>query len=120
MKISKEDFEKMKAKYDREIKKGKPATAQGKDIEDQTNWIFYTKEDLLEALNQEGVVGLRFYPVEYTPETAREFYGEEGGEYVGRLGMVYSPIIKNTVSDSTTDMEGGYFDRGKLCPPNCE
>jgi hypothetical protein len=47
MKISKEDFESMKKKYDKEVKKGKPAkNKKGKDKIDQTNWIFFNRETL--------------------------------------------------------------------------
>ncbi|AMQ55491.1 hypothetical protein [Algoriphagus sanaruensis] len=120
MKISQEDFEQMKAKYDQEIKKGKSAKSNGKDIDDQTNWIYYTKEDLFEALNQEGVQGLRFYFTEYTKEVAEKFYGPDAEAYVGRLGMVYSPMIKSSENDAVTDTNGGYYDRGMLCPPVCQ
>jgi hypothetical protein len=47
MRISKEDFESMKAKYDKEVKKGKPAKdKENKDKTDQTNWIFFDREIL--------------------------------------------------------------------------
>lgn len=127
MKISKEDFEKMKAKYDQEVKKGKPAKGNKHDIENQTNWESYTKEDLLEVLNQEGVIGLKFHLTEYTQEVAEEFYGADAELYVGRINLVYSPIYASSGSDKSlvnrsADLEGGdeYYDKGNLCPPTCQ
>ena len=117
MKISKEDFEKMKAKYDQEVKKGKPAKGNKHDIENQTNWESYTKEDLLEVLNQDGVIGLKFHLTEYTQETAEEFHGSDAAQYVGRLNLVYSPIYAENVAGKT---EEEYYDRGQLCPPTCQ
>lgn len=120
MKISKEDFEKMKAKYDQEVKKGKPAKGPKHNIENQTNWESYTKEDLLEVLNQEGVIGLKFHLTEYTQEVAEEFHGADAELYVGRINLVYSPVYAD--SDLSGSAEGGdeYYDRGVTCPPHCQ
>ena len=47
MKISKVDFESMKAKYDKEVKKGKPAKGKNdKEKDNQTDWIFFDRETL--------------------------------------------------------------------------
>lgn len=122
MKISKEDFEKMKAKYDKEVKKGKPGRGNKHDIEDQTNWISYTKEDLMEVLGQEGVTGIKFHFTEYPKDVAEEFYGPDADLYVGRLALVYSPIYASSGADRSGDLEGGgeYYDRGQSCPPTCQ
>lgn len=122
MKISKEDFEKMKAKYDQEIKKGKPGKGSEHDIEDQTNWIAYTKEDLMEVLSQDGVTGIKFHFTEFPQDVAEEFYGKEADLYVGRLGLVYSPIYAGSGADRSGSVEGGdeYYDRGVSCPPKCQ
>lgn len=127
MKISKEDFEKMKAKYDQEVKKGKPAKGNKHDIENQTNWESFTKEDLLEVLNQEGVTGLKFYLTEYPQDVAEEFFGKDADLYVGRLNLVYSPIYATSGSDKSlanrsADLEKGdeYYNRGVTCPPHCQ
>ena len=121
MKISKEDFEKMKAKYDQEVKKGKPAKGNKHDIEDQTNWESFTKEDLLEVLNQEGVTGLKFYLTEYPQDVAEEFFGKEADLYVGRLNLVYSPIYASSGTERSGSAERDeYYDRGTVCPPTCQ
>jgi hypothetical protein len=127
MKISKEDFEKMKAKYDKEVKKGKPGKGNKHDIDNQTNWVAYTKDDLMQVLGQDGVTGLKFHFTEYPKDVAEEFYGNEADLYVGRLGLVYSPIYASSGADrSSADRSGGleggdeYYDKGTTCPPTCQ
>ena len=122
MKIRKEDFEKMKAKYDKEVKKGKPGKGNKHHIENQTNWVAYTKEDLMEVLGQDGVTGLKFHFTEYPKDVAEEFYGKEADHYIGRLGLVYSPIYASSGADRSGSMEGGeeYYDKGQTCPPVCQ
>ncbi|GAB3228015.1 molecular chaperone DnaK [Algoriphagus aestuariicola] len=122
MKITKEQFEEMKAKYDKEVKKGKPAKGPRHDIENQTNWESYSKEDLMEVLNQDGVIGLKFHLTEYTQKVAEEFHGADAAEYVGRINLVYSPIYADSGADRSGRVEGGdeYYDRGTTCPPTCQ
>lgn len=127
MKISKEYFDQMKAKYDKEVKKGKPGKDKTHDIENQTDSVSYTKEDLMEVLGQDGVTGIKFHFTEYTQQVAEEFYGKDADLYVGRLGLVYSPIYASSGSDKSltnrsADLEGGdeYYDKGQSCPPFCE
>lgn len=122
MKISKQDFEGMKAKYDKEVKKGKPGKDNNnKDVTEQTNWVSHTKEDLMEVLNQEGVTGIKFHFTEYTQKVAEEFYGKEAERYVGRIGFVYSPIYDSSVSAKSASLDGEeYYDIGTSCPPKCE
>lgn len=120
MKISKADFEQMKAKYDQEVKKGKSGKDQKGEIDNQTSWVSYSKEDLMEVLNQEGVTGIKFYFTEYTQKTAEEFYGDQADLYVGRLALVYSPQYDSESKNQAADSNGEYYDRGKTCPPNCQ
>lgn len=120
MKISKQDFDQMKAKYDQEVKKGKPAQGKNHDIENQTNWISYKKEDLMEVLGQDGVTGIKFYFTEYPQDVAEEFYGPEADLYVGRLALVYSPIYATSSEGQSGDGDGEYYDIGNLCPPSCQ
>lgn len=120
MKISKQDFEEMKAKYDKEVKKGKPGKDKNdNDVTEQTNWIFHTKEDLMEVLKQEGVTGIKFHITEYTQKLAEEFYGAEADKYVGRLGLVYSPTFESSNNDRSNESDQ-YYDRGTVCPPRCQ
>ena len=110
----------MKAKYDQEVKQGKPGKDQKQEISNQTNWVSYTKEDLMEALGQDGVTGIRFHFIEYPQKVAEEFYGKEADLYVGRLGLVYSPIYDNDTKNQEVESTGEYYDRGQLCPPKCQ
>jgi len=120
MKISKADFEQMKAKYDQEVKKGKPGKDKKQEIDNQTNWVSYTKADLLEVLNQEGVTGIKFHFTEYTQKVAEEFYGDQADLYVGKLGLVYSPVYDSDEKNKAAESNGEYFDRGQVCPPQCQ
>lgn len=120
MKISKENFDQMKAKYDQEIKKGKEAKGPKHNVEDQTNWVSYTKEDLMEVLGQEGVTGIKFHFTEYTQKVAEEFYGKEADLYVGRIGLVYSPIYDSSAAKSVNLDGDEYYDKGTNCPPKCQ
>jgi hypothetical protein len=121
MKISKEDFEQMKAKYNQEVKKGKPGKDKNREIDNQTDWISYTKEDLMEVLNQEGVTGIKFHFTEYTQKVSEEFYGDEADLYVGRLGLVYSPLFDSSESTRSANLvEDEYYDKGATCPPSCQ
>lgn len=120
MKISKADFDQMKGKYDKEIKKGKPGKDKdNKDVTEQTNWVSHTKDGLMEVLNQEGVTGIKFYFTEYTQKIAEEFYGDQADLYVGRLGLVYSPIYGSSGKIKSSEEED-YYDRGVTCPPICQ
>jgi hypothetical protein len=121
MKITKEQFEEMKAKYDVEVRIGKPAQGSKGEIRDQTNWISYTKEDLMEVLSQEGVTGIKFHFTEYSQKVAEDFYGEDADQYVGRLNLVYSPIGSSSVDKQSARGAGDeYYDKGQTCPPICQ
>jgi hypothetical protein len=121
MKITEEEFRDMKAKYAEEVGIGKIGQGSKGEIIDQTDWISYTKEDLMEALGQDGVTGMKFYFVEYSEKVAEDLYGKDGYQYVGRLGLVYSPIL--ATSDATASQKGAsrdeYYDKGTTCPPSC-
>ncbi|MDN3204291.1 molecular chaperone DnaK [Algoriphagus sediminis] len=126
MNISRKDFEQMKAKYDKEVKKGRTGTRRGGEVKDQTNWVFFDRETLEGLLDKAGKdpkkSGIKFYFTEYTTEIAEQFYGKEAEEYDGRLTLVMSPA--NLDGDSAKDVEsrdgGTYANRGNQCPPKCE
>ncbi|MEN2281705.1 molecular chaperone DnaK [Algoriphagus sp. SE2] len=128
MKISKEDFESMKAKYDKEVKKGKPAKDnKDKDKINQTSWIFFdreTLEGLLEKADKDPKVGgIQFYFTEYTEETAKKFYPNEAEDYTGQLTLVMRAAnLKETqqVSRGVAGDEEEYQNRGVQCPYVCE
>lgn len=110
----------MKAKYDQEVKKGKPAKGDKHVSENQTNWISYSKEDLMEVLGQDGVTGIKFHFTEYPKNVAEDFYGPEADLYVGRLTLVYSPIYATSGDLRSADGDGQYYNRGYTCPPTCQ
>ncbi|MHA7129602.1 molecular chaperone DnaK [Algoriphagus namhaensis] len=126
MKISKKDFEGMKAKYDEEVKKGKPAKGVNGDRKDQTSWIFFDRETLEHLLAQADkdpkVGGIQFFFTEYTEETAKKFHPEDVEGYTGQLTLVLKAanFTENELTSvEAEDEDGGYQNNGTQCPPRC-
>ncbi len=128
MKISKADFESMRGKYDKEVKKGKPAKdTNGNDKTNQTNWIFLdrgTLEELLAKTDKDPKVGgVQFYFTEYTEETAKERYPTESEKYVGQMTLVMraANLKENKLQSVNLDATGDeYQSSGTECPYRCE
>jgi hypothetical protein len=127
MKISKEDFESMKTKYDKEVKKGKSAKGKnGKDKIDQTNWIFFDRETLERLLAKADkdpkVGGIQFYFTEYTEEVASKYYPNDVDKVTGALTLVMRPANLQEGQDSVKILETGddFENRGTMCPPFCK
>lgn len=127
MKISKDDFESMQAKYDKEVKKGKPAkNKNGKDKVDQTNWIFFdrgTLEGLLAKADADPKKGgIQFYITEYTEEVAAKYYPNDVEQLTGALTLVMraANLDENKVSVTLQGTEEDYENRGNICPPFCD
>lgn len=128
MKISKEDFESMKAKYDDEVKKGKPAKGKKeKNKTNQTSWIFFDRETLegllAKADKDPAVGGIQFYITEYTEETAEKFYPKEASEYTGQMTLVMraANLKGNQILEvELSEGDDAYQNRGHQCPYICE
>jgi hypothetical protein len=122
MKITEEQFKDMKEKYTQEVKIGKAGRGIHGEIDNQTNWVSYKKEDLLKVLDREDVTGIKFYFTEYSQKVAEELYGNDADKYVGRLALVYSPIsdTSGTGEASRGTERDEYYDKGTSCPPHCE
>lgn len=121
MKISKEEFEQMKAKYNQEVKKGKPGIGKKGDVDNQTDWIFFDRETLEKVLAQADADpkkgGIKFYITEYTKEVAEKYHPNDGDTYEGRLTLFFEAANLDTLGQ-----EGGASleNIGTLCPPRCE
>ncbi|EAZ82197.1 hypothetical protein [Algoriphagus machipongonensis] len=125
MKISKEDFKSMQKKYDKEVKKGKPAKdKKGKDKVDQTNWIFFnreTLEGLLEKADKDPKKGgIQFYITEYTEEVAQKYHPKEVEQLTGALTIVMRPANLEEDQLTLTAGEEDYENNGRICPPFCD
>lgn len=126
MKISKEDFESMKAKYDKEVKKGKPAKgAKGKDKDNQLNWVFInraTLEGLLAKADENPTVGgIQFFVTEYTEDTAKKVHPNQAAAYEGQLTLVMRAAnLKDNQLIFLDDDAGGFEGGGMECPYLCE
>jgi hypothetical protein len=121
MKISKADFEQMKAKYDQEVKKGKPGKGKNGEVNDQTDWLFVDRQTLEEILADPKATGIKIYLTEYTEDVAKAYYPEDPEQYVGRLNLVLTGSSDNGKED-ILDGNGNttYYDRAKVCPPYCQ
>ncbi|SFT75798.1 hypothetical protein SAMN04489724_2056 [Algoriphagus locisalis] len=125
MKISKEDFESMKLKYSKEVKKGKPAkNKKGKDKTDQTNWIFFNRETLegllAKADKDPKKGGIQFYITEYTEEVAAKYHPKEVEELTGALTLVMRAANLDEDQITLTGEEDEFQNDGMCCPPFCE
>ncbi|WP_339697732.1 molecular chaperone DnaK [Algoriphagus aquimarinus] len=126
MKISKEDFDSMQAKYDQEVKKGKPGKGvKDKDKDHQLNWVFFdraTLEGLLAKVDEDPTVGgIQFYITQYTEETAKKVYPNEAAAYAGQLTVVMRAA--NLKDNQLVFLGGsgeGYVVGGIECPFLCE
>ena len=128
MKIDKKDFEAMKAKYDTEVKKGKPAKGKkGGNKSNQTDWIFIDRETLegllAKADKDPKVGGVQFYFTEYTEETAEKTHPKEGAAYCGQLTLVMRAANlkeKKLVSVGEGKVKDEYENGGVTCPYVCD
>ncbi|PZX58159.1 molecular chaperone DnaK [Algoriphagus chordae] len=127
MKIDKSDFESMKAKYDKEVKKGKTAKGKkGKDKLDQTNWIFFDRETLEKLLAKADKDpkkgGIQFYITEYTEEVATKYHPKEVEQLTGALTLVMRPanVENELVIPLLKGGEDEYENNGRICPPYCD
>ncbi|MBB6326840.1 hypothetical protein FHS59_002468 [Algoriphagus iocasae] len=125
MKISKEDFESMRVKYDKEVKKGKPAKGKkNKDKTDQTNWIFFDRETLegllAKADKDPKKGGIQFYITEYTEEVASKYHPKEVEQLTGALTIVMRAANLDKSNLTLTNPEEDYQNNGRICPPFCD
>ena len=118
----------MKSKYDKEVKKGKPAQGKNeKDKTNQTNWIFFdreTLEGLLAKVDKDPKIGgIQFYFTEFTEETAKKIYPNEAAVYTGQMTLVMRAANlegSQLVSYGNVGDDEGYEGGGTQCPYRCE
>ncbi len=126
MKISKEEFEEMRAKYDAEVRQGKPAQTKDGDKTNQTNWLFFDRETLERLLKQADSDpkkgGVQIFLTEYTEEVAKKYYPESYESIVGSLTLVLcaANIDENALTRVASEAgEVNYENNGQMCPPRC-
>lgn len=127
MKISKEDFTQMRAKYSAEVRQGKPAQTLTGENTDQSSWLFFDRETLEGLLAQVDkdpkIGGIQFFLGEYTEEVAKKLYPKSYESYVGSLTLVLCPANIKEGKLSRVELGGGgttYENQGELCPPHCQ
>ncbi|MBN7810039.1 molecular chaperone DnaK [Algoriphagus sp. H41] len=119
MKIEKKDFEKMRAKYAREIGSGKPATNKKGKIKKQTDWIFFDRKSLEAILAETDPEkgGIRFYFTEYTSRTAKKYHPKQGELYNGLMTLVYEAASCEALAEEPGE---DFENVGHSCPPTCQ
>lgn len=123
MKISKKDFQQMKKKYAKEVKKGRPAKTRRFRIADQTDWIYFDRETLERILSKSDPDpkkgGIIFHFTEYTEEVAMKNHPENPEDYEGLLTLVLEPASPPTEGKLAKSSMESYENRGYQCPPRC-
>ncbi|MBD8488771.1 hypothetical protein IFO69_08445 [Echinicola sp. CAU 1574] len=138
-KLTKKQFRKLRRKYGKEIGKGYPGVnKKGKEIKDQTEWIWFSRKEIEEVLSKTDAEkgGIKFYFGEYD-ESFESILGEE---YVGRLTLAMVPSNKEGEKDFVElgvssidrmslmaeegegdgdDEEEDAYNFGNICPPTC-
>jgi hypothetical protein len=122
MKISKKDFNQMKKKYDDEIRKGGKGQGPSRNVDNQTNWIFFDRKTIEELLQKTDPDkgGIRIYFTEYTEETAQQLYPDNPDDYIGKLNLVISPANAEGTMLTHAGVAEEYYNKGASCPPTCE
>ncbi|AFL83291.1 hypothetical protein Belba_0636 [Belliella baltica DSM 15883] len=106
-----------------------------KPIEKQTDWVWFDRETIEEALKKadaDGKVGgLKMYFGQYNKETIAMIPADrpKREDYIGRISLVLVPTNKTDGglqeigdaigSDDSDEEEEDGWNGGKLCPPNC-
>ncbi|GAA0877800.1 hypothetical protein GCM10009119_07680 [Algoriphagus jejuensis] len=127
MKISKEDFQEMRAKYTAEVRQGKPAQTLTGENTNQTSWLFFNRETLEGLLAQVDkdpkVGGIQIFMAEYDEKTAKKLYPNSYELVVGSLTLVLCPANLKESKLTRVELEDGgttYENHGEICPPHCQ
>lgn len=106
-----------------------------KPIEKQTDWVWFDRETIEEALKKadaDGKIGgLKMYFGQYNKETIAMIPADrpKREDYIGRISLVLIPTNKTEGglqeigdaidSDDSDEEEEDAFNGGKTCPPDC-
>ncbi|MFC0262509.1 hypothetical protein [Fontibacter flavus] len=126
-----EEFRKFIEAYNKHGKKSKKARGQnGKDIEDQTDWVWFDRKTLQELIDMTDAEkgGIKMYFGQYDKDTLSMI--PEGRakreEYIGRISLVLAPCNKTetdfedvSLMKSSSDDDSNLKNGGYLCPPGC-
>lgn len=134
--MTKEQLEAFRLAYAKSVKKCiKGKDKNGKDIEEQSDWVFFDRkliQDLLDMCDPK-IGGLKMYFGQYDKENLDilPIDRKDRDDYIGRISIAIAAANKtesgifdlSTESKNSTDLaiDSGSSSRngGILCPPNC-
>ena len=134
--MTKEQLEAFRLAYAKSVKKCiKGKDKNGKDIEEQSDWVFFDRkliQDLLDMCDPK-IGGLKMYFGQYDKENLDILPNDrkDREDYIGRISIAIAAANKtesgifdlSTESKNSTDLaiDSGSSSRngGILCPPNC-
>ena len=134
--MTKEQLEAFRLAYAKSVKKCiKGKNKNGKDIEEQSDWVFFDRkliQDLLDMCDPK-IGGLKMYFGQYDKENLDILPNDrkDREDYIGRISIAIAAANKtesgifdlSTESKNSTDLSlnSGASTRngGQLCPPDC-
>lgn len=93
MKISRKDFQDMRAEGTEKVRQGKPALSLTGEITNQTSWLFFNREileELLAHVDEDPIVAsTQIFLAEYTDKTTKTLYSKSYKNVIGSLTIVH-------------------------------
>ncbi len=135
--MTKEEFDAFKSAYDLSVRKCiKGKDKNGKDIEEQTKWIWFDRKTLMDLLNNadEETGGIKMYLGQYDKNNINilpEKYPDRES-CIGRISLALTPANKSEagiidvtssgdISRTSSESDQSYLilNGGTICPPFC-
>jgi hypothetical protein len=135
--MTKEELDAFKSAYDISVRKCiKGKDKNGKDIEEQTEWIWFDRKTLMDLLNNadEETGGIKMYLGQYDKNNINilpEKYPDRES-CIGRISLALTPANKTEagiidvtssgdISRTSSEIEQSYLvmNGGTICPPFC-
>jgi hypothetical protein len=135
--MTKEELDAFKSAYDISVRKCiKGKDKNGKDIEEQTEWIWFDRKTLMDLLNNadEETGGIKMYLGQYDKNNINilpEKYPDRES-CIGRISLALTPANKTEagiidvtssgdISRTSSEIEQSYLvmNCGTICPPFC-
>ena len=128
--MDRKQLELFRKAYDNSVKKCiKGKDQNGKDIEEQTNWVFFERATLekLLAMTDPKTGGIKMYFGQYDQENLGMIPLDRPlrEDYIGRMSVALSASNRTAqgiediyLSDSSAE-DQGLENGGKICPPEC-
>jgi hypothetical protein len=135
--MTKEELDAFKSAYDISVRKCiKGKDKNGKDIEEQTEWIWFDRKTLMDLLNNadEETGGIKMYLGQYDKNNINILPDKypDRESCIGRISLALTPANKTEagiidvtssgdISRTSSEIEQSYLvmNGGTICPPFC-